>query len=205
MTIKNGRIPASQLVVVANGKKLRKGAPANSFKRMSDRSHAKGYGHIGLADGYRDIAGQDRAWAAYKAGTGNLAAWPGTSNHGLGISGDLLEPYATTGPKHSWLEARAAFYGWYWEGKAFHPIETWHWTFKGFPARPILRRGAEGDAVTAWQCVLRYDLHLSASVLHMDGIFGPVAERYTKQWQKAHKLTTDGIPGPKTWKAAGLA
>ncbi|WNG58864.1 hypothetical protein F0U59_32130 [Archangium gephyra] len=34
-----------------------------------------------------------------------------------------------------------------------------------------------------------------------DGYFGPITEDTVIHWQKAHKLTPDGIVGPMTWKA----
>ena len=114
MSIINGRIPAALLVTVSNGQRLRKGAPANSFRRLSDRSRAKGYGPLvierlwGIDGGYRDIENQRHAKQLELAGKGNPAATPGTSNHGLGLAADLREPYASRGPKHSWLIARAA-------------------------------------------------------------------------------------------------
>lgn len=204
MTILNGRIPRL-LLAVAYGSKLliRAGAAASSWKRLSQRSKAKGYGLLIALAIYRDLAEQKRTYAAYKAGRGNLAAYPGTSNHGLGISADLAEPYASRGPKHSWLIEVAAFYGWYCEGLGFG--EPWHWTFKGFPARPILRFGSKGDAVTAWQLVLRFDLNLTPEQLAIDGVFGPGTKQRTIAWQRRNKIPADGIVGPKSWKKAGLA
>lgn len=229
MSFVNGRLLPTQLTTCYQNPRdqIRKGAPATSLTRMSQRSHAKEYGFILIADGYRSYDQQKKVFlSVYRlqssgngpfndvrwwqgrryvryTGTGTVAV-PGTSNHGLGLALDLKEPYASGGPKHRWLEQNCAFYGWYWEGAAFG--EPWHWTFRGFPIRPMLRRGIknQGNAVTAWQCVLRYDLHLSATAMKLDGIPGPLFEKYTKQWQKERGLVADGIVGDKSWVKAGL-
>lgn len=226
--IVNGKLPTTLLTSIYRNPRyqLRAGDPANSFKRMSQRSHAKGYGFIGVADGYRSEANQERVflsvytkqasgngkfndvrwWKGYRwvrtSGTGTVAE-PGYSNHGLGLSVDLLEPYMTTGPKHRWLEARCGFYGWYWEGAQFS--EPWHWTFRGFPTRPTLKKGSKGDAVTAWQLVLRYDLGITATQMKADGIAGPIFDHCTRVWQKKNGLVADGVVGLKSWTRAGLA
>ena len=65
----------------------------------------------------------------------NLAAVPGTSNHGLGVAVDLcggIESFGTV--QHQWLFTHAPLFGW------FHPLwaeptgsrpEPWHWEFSG--------------------------------------------------------------------------
>lgn len=57
----------------------------------------------------------------------------------------------------------------------------------------LIRRGARGPDVAAWQRVLGIDA---------DGIFGPETDAVTRQWQRAHHLVADGIVGPATWNAA---
>ncbi|WP_437319404.1 peptidoglycan-binding protein [Sorangium sp. So ce385] len=59
--------------------------------------------------------------------------------------------------------------------------------------RQILRLGARGEDVAAWQRVIGAE---------PDGVFGGVTERLTRQWQKRHGLGADGIVGPLTWSAA---
>lgn len=58
---------------------------------------------------------------------------------------------------------------------------------------PTIRRGSEGKAVKIWQVIL--------GNVEVDGSFGPDTEKKTKAFQKAHKLTEDGVVGPKTWEA----
>lgn len=87
-----------------------------------------------INDGYRDLAGQWDAWNAWQNGTGNLAAYPGTSNHGWAIAadfgGEVYSPgYSSAG--HQWLRNNAANYGWWWAGADFSRVESWHWEFNG--------------------------------------------------------------------------
>ena len=71
-------------------------------------------------------------------------------------------------------------------------------------ARPTLRRGSRGEAVKAMQAVLAglgYDLGPCGA----DGDFGKCTEAAVKRFQRDRGLETDGIVGPKTWKAIGIA
>lgn len=65
---------------------------------------------------------------------------------------------------------------------------------------PTLKRGSRGEHVLAWQKMLNLNGYFSGAE---DGIFGPNTEHAVKQWQTAHKLTADGIIGPKTWVTVG--
>lgn len=55
---------------------------------------------------------------------------------------------------------------------------------------PTIKRGSRGQDVARWQKIV------GASP---DGDFGPRTEALTKDWQTAHRLTADGVVGPKTW------
>lgn len=67
---------------------------------------------------------------------------------------------------------------------------------------PTIRRGAEGDLVEELQAVLNMKYGFS---LDVDGSFGANTEAAVKAFQKSKGLTVDGICGPKTWAALGLA
>ncbi|MGC4066140.1 MAG: peptidoglycan-binding domain-containing protein [Polyangiaceae bacterium] len=67
------------------------------------------------------------------------------------------------------------------------------------PAGPrVLRRGLEGEDVQRWQELL----NAGGARLKADGRFGLLTETATRRWQEEHRLTPDGVVGPKTLKAA---
>lgn len=68
-------------------------------------------------------------------------------------------------------------------------------------ARPVLHRGAKGDAVTQLQSLLR-DLSFAVAI---DGDFGPGTEVAITRFQSDNGLTADGLVGPETWKALNAA
>ena len=72
---------------------------------------------------YRDYDSQVYYWNLYQSGQGNVAAYPGTSNHGWGKAVDV----ATTNGV-STVKAIGGKYGWKW-GEA--PHEWWHVTYYG--------------------------------------------------------------------------
>jgi cell wall-associated NlpC family hydrolase len=61
---------------------------------------------------------------------------------------------------------------------------------------PSLRQGSRGPSVV----VLQSNLHIAA-----DGVFGRQTKRYVMNFQRAHRLTADGIVGPRTWWTIGAA
>lgn len=60
--------------------------------------------------------------------------------------------------------------------------------------RSTIKQGSKGDNVKEWQRIV--------GGIAVDGIFGAGTTTATKNWQKAHGLTADGIVGPKTWGIA---
>ncbi|MBB5867361.1 hypothetical protein F4553_000740 [Allocatelliglobosispora scoriae] len=118
----NGHLPAGKLVAVGEGERLAETA-ATRFRRMDAAARADGV-NLRVVSGYRTYAEQQRLYDLYRAGRGNLAAAPGTSNHGWGLAADLDvagQPGAST-----WLRANAARYGF------FNDVagEPWHWTYR---------------------------------------------------------------------------
>ncbi len=65
------------------------------------------------------------------------------------------------------------------------------------PARPLLRLGAEGDAVRQLQQQLRAKGFYSGPI---DGLFGEQTEAAVRRAQSANSITVDGIVGPATWR-----
>jgi hypothetical protein len=60
----------------------------------------------------------------------------------------------------------------------------------------VLKKGSRGDDVKTLQQFLG---------LTDDGIFGSGTDAAVKNWQVTNGLTADGIVGPKTWDAMGIA
>ena len=67
-------------------------------------------------------------------------------------------------------------------------------------SKKTIRRGDKGDLVKECQTMLKslgYDL----GKYGVDGDFGQATEKAVKAFQKDHKLSQDGVVGPKTWDA----
>nr|WP_279588029.1 M15 family metallopeptidase [Microbacterium sp. Be9] len=126
----NGQIPLDQLTSV-DGHRFRNDAAVAMVALRAAYRGALGRTLI-LNDGYRDLAGQWRAWNDYLNG-GNLAVYPGTSNHGWAIAADFGgEVYSSSASAgHRWLQANALAFGWSWTGRYFSRIENWHWEYNG--------------------------------------------------------------------------
>ena len=119
----NGRLPASMLAPIPGGR-LRKDAAA-----AWNAGPAKaGCRPLGPNSSYRDYSGQVYFWNLYTSGRGNLAARPGTSNHGLGVAVDLAAQWMRT-----WIDKNGRRYGW---AKTEAPSEWWHVCFTGSWSKP---------------------------------------------------------------------
>lgn len=94
---------------------------AKQFDEMVAAAKKDGV-NITITSGKRSRAEQERLYAAYKNGTGNLAAKPGTSNHESGDALDLGPPSA-----YGWLKQNAGKFGF----KNTIPSEPWHWSLSG--------------------------------------------------------------------------
>lgn len=60
----------------------------------------------------------------------------------------------------------------------------------------LLKKGSKGKEVKELQEFLG---------LFSDGVFGPITEKTLIRWQVSNDLLGDGIVGPKTWDAMGIA
>lgn len=114
----NGRLPASSLAAI----------PAGRLAKPSAVGWNAGPARAGCRPGgprssYRDYATQVYFWNLYISGQGNLAARPGTSNHGWGNAVDLLSPWMRT-----WVDAHGRHFGW---SKVEAPSEWWHVNYTG--------------------------------------------------------------------------
>lgn len=126
----NGRIPLNQLAVIEPLQfDLDLGGPARMYppaaaamSSLLAEAREDGYG-INVKYSYRTLAVQWVKWRNFLNG-GNLAARPGTSNHGLGLSVDLTN---ISESDIGWLRRHAMQFGYINDV----PSEVWHWTYQG--------------------------------------------------------------------------
>jgi LAS superfamily LD-carboxypeptidase LdcB len=100
---------------------------ACAFGRMFDAAKKKGI-TLKITSGFRTLARQQYFWNCYKTrkcNNGNLAASPGTSNHGTGAALDLSVG-ATSSATYKWMAANAKTFGF----KRTVPSEPWHWEYR---------------------------------------------------------------------------
>jgi zinc D-Ala-D-Ala carboxypeptidase len=126
----NGQIPAAALCPLwgAPGQLLRADAAA-AFARLS-KAYAQQFGRpICVTDSYRSYSQQVALYGTKP----NLAARPGTSNHGWGVAVDLCGGVQSFGTvEHNWLFTHAPLYGWFhpaWAEPTGSRPEPWHWEF----------------------------------------------------------------------------
>lgn len=118
-------VPAKiSLAPVGNGQYLRVDA-AKAFLAMQAAARAAGH-NLTATSGFRSMDQQTSLYAKYIAGTGNLAAKPGYSNHQGGVSIDIGGVNSFTSPAYLWLAANARRFGFVNDVST----EYWHWTFK---------------------------------------------------------------------------
>jgi zinc D-Ala-D-Ala carboxypeptidase len=119
----NGRIPEGALVSLGSGGHRLWGPAAEAFGQMTAAAAKSGV-RLEVTDSYRSFDQQvDVAQRKGLYRNGGLAAEPGTSTHGWGLSVDVN----ATGPALSWLRRYGAEFG-YVEDVAREP---WHWTYTG--------------------------------------------------------------------------
>ena len=143
---------------------------------------------IFLARYYKVRSGAQKYWngSGWRLRSGQaVAAVPGTSNHGLGLSVDI---HSTAIQR--WLRANGRRFGLIAEVRS----EAWHWSYLA-PGSDIYRNSMGPiDHATVQKLV-------GAGV---DGRIGPETIAKVKAWQKSRGLTADGKIGPATYKAMGL-
>ena len=134
----NGNIPLSALTNMGPGLYLRPDAATSMVAMQSAYRSATG-DTLSFNEGYRDYATQVMYWNRYKAG-GNVAASPGTSNHGWAEAVD----FNISDQRFNWLSANAASFGWDWETGAASGPEEWHWEYNGkYNGQTVTAGGAD--------------------------------------------------------------
>lgn len=201
----NGRLPASDLASIGGGYYLRKDAAA-AFNAMSNDAYSRWGSHITVVAGYRDINRQWYFWNLYQSGRGNLAAYPGTSNHGWGLAVDLASSWAR------WAVDQIGRHYGFSKGCSDAQSEWWHivWnplctgaTWKPGPSGPrVLKYGMTGHDVHDMQVwLVRSGIMKKAKPGQppaIDGVFGRSTHGAVVAFQKAHHLNADGVAGPTT-------
>lgn len=204
MAILNGRLPQATLAPIthaANGEQayLRRDA-ARAFLAMNAESEAKFSVTLRVSSArvaYRPLKDQEYFWHLYETGQGNLAARPGTSNHGWGLAVDL----ATEQMRHI-VDQIGGKYG-FAKKWSDAPTEWWHIKW-----RPGVRKGhapfgygtihpgARGFPVYELKKLMRKH---KLGGFRLSRSYGPGAVNAVKRFQKMHYLKPDGIVGPATW------
>jgi D-alanyl-D-alanine carboxypeptidase len=195
----NGRFADSDLVPIPEGRLAREAA-ANWLALRAEGSRKLGILITpgGPRSSYRNYEDQVHFWNVYQAG-GNVAARPGTSNHGWGNAVDLKDPPSM----RKVIDQLGAPYGWFW-GEA--PSESWHVTYRGggkadpskieVDEHPTLERGDKGDAVMRLQKWLRGN---GFPEVKPDGDFGAVTEKAVNQLYRAWGHAGRGKFGDAGW------
>jgi Putative peptidoglycan binding domain/D-alanyl-D-alanine carboxypeptidase len=207
----NGKLSSSELATIPGGQLSKPAAKAwNAFGRCCKATHGV---VISVNDSYRPLGApgdlarghwsQWAAWERYQQG-GNLAAYPGTSNHGLGLAVDC--PSDTQSAIHQW----GAPFGWS-KGWSDAPSENWHFRYADEHAtRSVITRWSEaqvndpiglgdtGPGVKALKALMRKKGFFPHP---LSTFFGAPSVWWLKRFQKSRRLKPDGIAGPATWAA----
>jgi hypothetical protein len=196
--MRNGQLSSSALRSIGRGYYLAHAAAA-AFLAMSAESMRKYGTPVLVRAAYRTIALQWYYWRLYQSGRGNLAAYPGTSNHGWGLAVDLYNQRM----RHI-VDAIGGKYGWAkrWSDA---PSEWWHikyrsgvWNGRSPYIFVTLRLGSHGPRVRKLKHRLR---SLGFKSVDTSSKFGPATKSAVIRFQRKHHLHVDGIVGPKTWRA----
>ena len=207
----NGRLSAGELAPIPGGQLSKAAAQSwNAFSRCVKATHGV---TVSVNDSYRKLGApgdlakgiwsQWAAWERYQQG-GNLAAYPGTSNHGLGLAVDA--PWPTQQVIASW----GAAFGW---SKAWSdaPSESWHFRYAPEHATPsVIARwsqaqvndtivlGSRGPGVRELKRLLRTKHYFPHP---LSDYCGAPTVWWIKRFQKSQHLTPDGVAGRTTWAA----
>ena len=205
----NGKLPADQLTPIngPNGSadRLAKGGSGAGWNAMCHKAKKKGLAipyPTGPNSSYRDYATQQEFYNDYLNGTGNLAAVPGTSNHGWG---DAVDVATTSGV--STVKSIGREFGWYW-GEV--QSEWWHVTSSGYGGSnpgPVdqdtgvtpLKQGDRGSDVHTLQGRLKRLGFHPLKDEYSNSVFGSQTEQIVKRFQSNNGLAVDGVVGDKTY------
>ena len=129
----NGDIPVDVLCAVSFDAEVLLRCDAAAALELLNVAFRDHFGHdLSVSDSYRTYDEQ----VAAKANRGDLAATPGTSNHGRGLAIDL-NGFGAVGqfdrPFYRWMAQNARDFGWhhprYMSPGGSGPLEPWHWEY----------------------------------------------------------------------------
>ena len=120
----NGKIPASELAPIKSGELRSDCAAAWNAMNVEARELGCELWPTGSKSSYRSYEQQVELYNLYLSGEGNLAAVPGTSNHGWGTAVDLA-----TYDMRDMVDRIGAKYG-YSKSWSDAPSEWWHIVFQ---------------------------------------------------------------------------
>jgi hypothetical protein len=158
----NGKLPASALAPIYQGNLKIEAAAGWNAMNVEARKRGVELYPTGSKSSYRTYDQQVELYNAYLNGTGNLAAVPGTSNHGWGDAVDLA-----TQQMRSMVDQIGAQFG-YSKSWSDAPSEWWHIVYqsghyKGDDPGPK----GEGTAPTEDDVVSVATARNAAGVLHV--------------------------------------
>lgn len=201
----NGRLPASALGAIPHGHLERIAAEYwNAMVAEAKRRYGITLLPVGSMSSYRTYAQQVYLWHLYLTGRGNLAARPGSSNHGLGLAVDLASQ------RMRWIVDRIGWRYGFSKACSDAPSEWWHvkfnphcthatWRPSHAVSLPTLRKGTgHSGYVKKLQRLLR---HKGFKTVRVNGHYDLATRRAVRRIQKAHHLHVDGVCGPSTWRA----
>lgn len=205
----NGRLNPKELTPIAGGGKLRNDAAEawNAFANYCKTVHKQ---NVEVTDSYRILGkpgdlkrgvwSQWAAWERYQQG-GNLAAHPGTSNHGNAIALDV--PYNTQrliasygaqfGWDHSWSDAQSEPWHFKWRAGKYPAVAKYR-------AYPTLKQDDNGPSTKVLKTFLKKHGYWPR-IYPINQGFGGRTTAQVKKFQKAYGLKADGVVGTGTWKA----
>ena len=198
----NGALHSGDLSPIPGGN-LRKDA-ATAWNAMYAYIKAKTGIEIrptGPRSSYRTLYWQKYFWNEYQAGRGNLAAVPGTSNHGWGLAVDVATPAMADA-----INKYGAAYGYQkkWSDGAG---EWWHFKFREgvYKPRPIdmtptIVKGTHGPAVERLQVRLRAIGYLPRS-WRITKNYSFWVRRAVRKFQKDHGRKVNGVVNQEIWDA----
>lgn len=206
----NGRLTVAELAPIGGGYYLARPAAA-AFNAMSAEARRRWGRSITVISAYRTYDKQVALWNLYRSGRGNLAAYPGTSNHGWGLAVDLSPQWCRwavdqIGRTYGFSKACSDAQSEWWHIK-YNPSCTGASWRPGKSGPRVLRQGMKGKDVEEVQIYLLRGGYLRKGDPKrgippaIDGNFGPGTTAAVKKFQAKNRLAADGIVGPSTISA----